>query len=53
LWQRQTHLEADELFVADASNAGVAKELRVSVQSVKRWHVAWEDAGTHLLHSAA
>ncbi|MGW5064268.1 helix-turn-helix domain-containing protein, partial [Streptomyces sp. NPDC004096] len=45
-------LEAAERFAAGASNAEVAKNLRVSVRSVQRWYRAWHDAGTEGLRSA-
>nr|WP_234443202.1 helix-turn-helix domain-containing protein [Streptomyces cellulosae] len=45
-------LEAARRFAAGASNAEVAKDLRVSVRSVQRWRRAWHDAGTEGLRSA-
>jgi transposase len=39
-------------FGVGASNAEVAKDLRVSVRSVQRWRLAWQDAGTGGLRSA-
>ncbi|MFE9500555.1 helix-turn-helix domain-containing protein [Streptomyces collinus] len=45
-------MEAAERFAAGASNAEVAKDLRVSVRSVQRWRRDWQDAGTEGLRSA-
>lgn len=38
-------LEAAGMFAAGQDNALVAKQLRVSVRSVQRWHRAWQDGG--------
>jgi hypothetical protein len=45
-------LGAAERFAAGASNAEVAKDLRVSVRSVRHRRRAWHDAGTERLRSA-
>lgn len=45
-------MEAAERFAAGASNAEVAKDLRVSVRSVQRWRRAWKDVGAEGLRSA-
>jgi len=45
-------MEATERFAAGASNREIAKELRVSVRSVQRWHRTWQDAGSAGLRSA-
>lgn len=45
-------MQAAERFGAGASNAEVAKDLRVSVRSVQRWRRGWQDAGTDGLRSA-
>ncbi|MER6789275.1 helix-turn-helix domain-containing protein [Streptomyces sp. NPDC000658] len=51
-FRERIRLEAAERFAAGASNAEVAKDLRVSVHSVQRWRRAWHKAGTEGLHSA-
>jgi transposase len=51
-FRERIRLEAAERFAAGASNAEVAKDLRVSVRSVQRWRRAWHDAGTEGLRSA-
>jgi transposase len=45
-FRERIRMEAAERFGAGASNAEVAKDLRVSVRSVQRWRLAWQDAGT-------
>lgn len=45
-------MEAAERFAAGASNAEVAKDLRVSVRSVQRWRRAWQDTGSDGLRSS-
>ncbi|WP_326617501.1 winged helix-turn-helix domain-containing protein [Streptomyces anulatus] len=44
-------LEAAGMFAAGQDNALVAKQLRVSVRSVQRWHRAWQDGGRPALQS--
>ncbi|MFD3497116.1 helix-turn-helix domain-containing protein [Streptomyces sp. NPDC058676] len=51
-FRERIRLEAAERFAAGASNAEVAKDLRVSVRSVQRWRRTWHDAGTEGLRSA-
>ncbi|WSQ98180.1 winged helix-turn-helix domain-containing protein [Streptomyces sp. NBC_01210] len=51
-FRERIRLEAAERFAAGASNAEVAKDLRVSVRSVQRWRRAWHEAGTEGLRSA-
>ncbi|WP_406346875.1 winged helix-turn-helix domain-containing protein [Streptomyces sp. NBC_00648] len=45
-FRERLRLAASERFAAGASNAEVAKDLRVSVRSVQRWRRIWHDAGT-------
>ncbi|WUE96552.1 winged helix-turn-helix domain-containing protein [Streptomyces sp. NBC_00490] len=42
-------MQAAELFALGHDNAAIAKQLRVSVRSVQRWHQAWEYGGTPAL----
>ncbi len=51
-FRERIRMEAAERFGAGASNAEVAKDLRVSVRSVQRWRRGWQDAGTDALRSA-
>ncbi|MFE9688053.1 helix-turn-helix domain-containing protein [Streptomyces sp. NPDC006285] len=51
-FRERIRLEASKRFAAGASNAEVAKDLRVSVRSVQRWRRAWHDAGTEGLRAA-
>ncbi|MGW3177473.1 helix-turn-helix domain-containing protein, partial [Streptomyces sp. NPDC001153] len=44
-FRERIRLEAAERLATGASNAEVAKDLRVSVRSVQRWRQAWHDAG--------
>ncbi len=44
-------MQAAELFAPGHDNATIAKQLRVSVRSVQRWHQAWEHDGTPALAS--
>ncbi|MFJ5899500.1 helix-turn-helix domain-containing protein [Streptomyces sp. NPDC093064] len=41
-FRERIRMEAAERFGAGASNAEVAKDLRVSVRSVQRWRRAWQ-----------
>ncbi|AOR29753.1 transposase [Streptomyces fodineus] len=52
VFRERIRMEAAERFVAGASNAEVAMDLRVSVRSVQRWRRAWKDVGTEGLRSA-
>ncbi|MFF3313591.1 winged helix-turn-helix domain-containing protein [Streptomyces sp. NPDC002952] len=54
-FRERIRLEAAERFAAGVSNAEVAKDLRVSVRSVRsvqRWRRAWHSAGVEGLGSA-
>ncbi|GHE29872.1 hypothetical protein GCM10017771_45670 [Streptomyces capitiformicae] len=51
-FRERIRLEAAERFAAGAADAEVAKDLRVSVRSVRRRRRAWHDAGTEGLRSA-
>ncbi|MFI1184384.1 transposase [Streptomyces sp. NPDC020799] len=51
-FRERIRLEAAELFAAGASNAVIAKVLRVSVRSVQRWRKAYESGGEGALHSS-
>nr|WP_158716634.1 helix-turn-helix domain-containing protein [Streptomyces sp. NRRL F-5630] len=44
-------LEAAERFARGETNAAVAKELRASVRSVRRWSRAWAPGGSQALNS--
>ncbi|WP_234478773.1 helix-turn-helix domain-containing protein [Streptomyces sp. MBT65] len=44
-------MQAAELFALGHGSSTVAKQLRVSVRSVLRWHQAWESGGTPALES--
>ncbi|MFD9099224.1 helix-turn-helix domain-containing protein [Streptomyces collinus] len=48
-FRERIRLEAAKRFAAGASNAKVAKDLRVSVRSVQRWRRDWHDAGAEAL----
>ncbi|GED83201.1 winged helix-turn-helix domain-containing protein [Streptomyces sp. 6-11-2] len=50
-FRERIRMEAAERFGAGASNAEVAKDLRVSVRSVQRWRRAWQNTGTDGLRS--
>nr|WP_112465886.1 winged helix-turn-helix domain-containing protein [Streptomyces triticisoli] len=50
-FRERIRMEAAEMFAAGQDNALVAKQLRVSVRSVQRWHRAWQDGGRPALHS--
>ncbi|MEU2588707.1 helix-turn-helix domain-containing protein [Streptomyces avermitilis] len=52
VFRERIRMQAAERFGAGASNAEVAKDLRVSVRSVQRWRRGWQDAGTDGLRSA-
>lgn len=52
VFRERIRLEAAQRFAAGASNAEAAKDFRVSVRSVQRWHRAWHDAGTEGRRSA-
>ncbi|WP_456300509.1 helix-turn-helix domain-containing protein [Streptomyces jeddahensis] len=43
--RRRCRLEAAQRFAAGATNGEVAKDIRVSVRSVHRWHRVWQEAG--------
>ncbi|MEU5092666.1 helix-turn-helix domain-containing protein [Streptomyces sp. NPDC021356] len=49
--RERIRMEVAERFGAGASNAEVAKDLRVRVRSVPRWYPAWQDAGRDGLRS--
>ncbi|SMF51029.1 winged helix-turn-helix domain-containing protein [Streptomyces sp. Amel2xC10] len=51
-FRERIRLEAAERFALGASNAEVAKDLRVSVRSVQRWRRGWHDSGAEGLRSA-
>ncbi|MCX4821344.1 helix-turn-helix domain-containing protein [Streptomyces sp. NBC_01142] len=44
-------MRAAELFALGHDNAAVARQLRVSVRSVQRWHQAWVQGGSPALES--
>ncbi|MFB7323425.1 winged helix-turn-helix domain-containing protein [Streptomyces sp. NPDC056190] len=50
-FRERIRMEAAERFGAGASNAEVAKDLRVSVRSVQRWRRAWQNTGRDGLRS--
>jgi transposase len=50
-FRERIRMEAAVRFAAGASNAEVARQLRVSVRSVQRWRRAWQEAGTVGLRS--
>ncbi|MEU6065001.1 helix-turn-helix domain-containing protein [Streptomyces sp. NPDC047082] len=45
-------MQAAELFALGHDSAAIAKQLRVSVQSVQRWRQAWGHGGSSALESA-
>nr|WP_316763521.1 helix-turn-helix domain-containing protein [Streptomyces sp. NEAU-HV9] len=45
-------MQAAELFALGHDSAAIAKQLRVSVQSVHRWRQAWGHGGSSALESA-
>lgn len=51
-FRERIRMEAGERFAAGASNAEIAKELRVTVRSVQRWRRTWQNAGAGGLRSA-
>ncbi|MFE7033130.1 winged helix-turn-helix domain-containing protein [Streptomyces sp. NPDC057621] len=50
-FREHIRMQAAELFALGHDNAAIAKQLRVSVRSVQRWHQAWEHGGTPALVS--
>jgi transposase len=50
-FRERIRIHAAELFALGHDNAAIAKQLRVSVRSVQRWHQAWEHGGTPALVS--
>ncbi|MET9893465.1 helix-turn-helix domain-containing protein [Streptomyces sp. NPDC006465] len=50
-FREHIRVQAGELFALGHDNAVVARQLRVSVRSVQRWHQAWEHGGTSALES--
>lgn len=50
-FREHIRLQAAELFTLGHDSSAVAKQLRVSVRSVRRWHQAWEHGGTSALES--
>ncbi|MEV0637771.1 helix-turn-helix domain-containing protein [Streptomyces sp. NPDC050619] len=46
VFREHIRMQTAELFALGHDNAAVAKQLRVSVRSVQRWHQAWEHGGT-------
>lgn len=50
-FREHIRMQAAELFALEDDNAAIARELRVSVRSVQRWHRAWEYRGTPALES--
>ncbi|MFH8753964.1 transposase [Streptomyces rimosus] len=51
LFREHIRKQAAELFAQGVDNAAIARQLRVSVRSVQRWHRAWEDGGVSALES--
>ncbi|MDX2939635.1 helix-turn-helix domain-containing protein, partial [Streptomyces ipomoeae] len=50
-FREHIRMQAAELFALGHDNAAIARQLRVSVRSVQRWHQAWEHGGTPALES--
>lgn len=50
-FREHIRMQAAELFALGHDSSTVAKQLRVSVRSVQRWHQAWESGGTPALES--
>ncbi|WP_079146907.1 helix-turn-helix domain-containing protein [Streptomyces griseochromogenes] len=50
-FREHIRMQAGELFALGHDNAAVARQLRVSVRSVQRWHQAWEHGGRPALES--
>ncbi|WP_322741165.1 helix-turn-helix domain-containing protein [Streptomyces hygroscopicus] len=50
-FREHIRMQAAELFALGHDNAAIAKQLRVSVRSVQRWHQAWAHGGTPALES--
>jgi hypothetical protein len=50
-FREHIRMQAAELFALGHDTAAVAKQLRVSVRSVQRWHQAWEHGRTYALES--
>jgi transposase len=50
-FRERIRIHAAELFALGHDNAAIARQLRVSVRSVQRWHQAWERGGTPGLES--
>ncbi|WP_406730234.1 winged helix-turn-helix domain-containing protein [Streptomyces sp. NBC_01794] len=50
-FREHIRMQAAELFALGHDNAIVAKQLRVSLRSIQRWHQAWEHGGASALES--
>ena len=50
--REQLRLEAAQRFECGEATADIAKDLRVTGRSVRRWRCAWEEGGTRALGSA-
>jgi transposase len=50
-FREHVRMQAAELLALGHDNAAVARQLRVSVRSVPRWHQAWEQGGSPALES--
>ncbi|KOV22188.1 transposase [Streptomyces sp. XY152] len=50
-FRERIRMEAAGMFAAGQDNAAVAKELRVSVRSVRRRRRSWQEGGRQTLHS--
>nr|WP_189135697.1 winged helix-turn-helix domain-containing protein [Wenjunlia tyrosinilytica] len=50
-FREKLRMEACERFVHGDENAVIARDLRVSVRSVQRWHRAWSQGGPRALTS--
>ncbi|MFQ6268030.1 helix-turn-helix domain-containing protein [Kutzneria viridogrisea] len=46
-FRERIRMRAAEMFTSGHSNAVIAKQLRVSVRSVQRWHRAWQHGWSH------
>nr|WP_281200264.1 helix-turn-helix domain-containing protein [Streptomyces antibioticus] len=51
MFREHIRMQAAELFALGRDNADIAKQLRVSVRSMQRWHQAWERGGRPALES--
>lgn len=48
-FRKEIRLQAGQRFAAGEKTSVTAKDLRVSVRSVKRWHRAWREGGMEAL----